>query len=242
MIYEQNKINIVGNGLIASGLKRVKGIKEMPVLFFAAGVSNSQCTDRNEFQREEELLSSYTIKLANNNRLVYFSTCSVKESESSTHDTYISHKQRMEKLVEERGNYTIFRLTQIAGHSSNPHTLLNYLRNRLTNRQPITIQKRATRNIIDIEDAVDACLFFINSPNSVNKIIDIGSLKSHSVQLIAEQLAEVLHTKAILILDDTGSKINVDISDMKSFCEHKKIRFDENYLIRTLKKYYSLKL
>lgn len=106
---------IIGDGDVASVLKDRKGF-----LFFASGVSNSQCTDENEYEMEIELLSQQNNKL----HLVYFSSLALFYGDSR----YVDHKWQMETLVKEWfPHYTIVRLGNI-DWGKNPHTLINYLR------------------------------------------------------------------------------------------------------------------
>ena len=106
---------VVGNGDIA----RVLPDRD-DLLFFASGVSNSQCDDENEYEREIELLSLQDTS----KHIVYFSTLSLFYGDSR----YIDHKWQMETLVKEWfEHFCIFRIGNI-DWGTNPHTLINYLR------------------------------------------------------------------------------------------------------------------
>lgn len=129
---------IIGSGDIANAI-----IDQPDKLFFASGVSNSQCTDWNEFNRERKLL----MQQGKYNHLVYFSTLSIYY----TTNQYTSHKILMEKLIRENFNtYTIVRLGNITW-GNNPNTLINYLTEKISNNEPYDIQD-VDRYIIDKDE------------------------------------------------------------------------------------------
>lgn len=120
---------IIGGGDIASVLHRVdpKGLT-----FFASGVSNSQETDENCYQREERLLLS----LDRNAHVVYFSSLCVFNARTR----YSEHKRRMENHVRYFFNrHTIVRLGNITW-GVNPNTIINSFRNKLLSGQKPVIQ------------------------------------------------------------------------------------------------------
>jgi len=120
---------IVGNGDIASILSLREG-----ALFFGSGVSNSNCNDDYEFQREHDLLYSYrNFKLC----CIYFSSIAIYDQCSSP---YILHKISMENSVKDYfDNYCIIRIGNI-DWGKNPNTFLNYLRNKIKNNEPHIIK------------------------------------------------------------------------------------------------------
>ncbi|KKQ77862.1 MAG: hypothetical protein A3A96_00545 [Candidatus Zambryskibacteria bacterium RIFCSPLOWO2_01_FULL_39_39] len=118
---------IIGDGDIASALKDKKEF-----LYFASGVSNSQETRESEYKRERDLLMEQN----KNKHLVYFSSLCVFYSDTR----YAQHKIEMEKMVKNNFKYyTIIRLGNITW-GKNPHTLINFIRNKLKNKEKIKIQ------------------------------------------------------------------------------------------------------
>ena len=110
---------IIGTGDIASVLP-----DRDDLLFFASGVSDSSCTDLNEFSREKRLLLSQP----NNKRLVYFSSLSIHYKDSM----YTKHKKEVEHLVKLAfPDYCIIRLGNI-DWGTNPNTIINYFKNNPT--------------------------------------------------------------------------------------------------------------
>jgi len=124
---------IVGNGDIASVLNDRTG-----ALIFASGVSNSNCTDELEFQREIGLLRfnaiaslSFGIKCC-----FYFSTLSINFKVSR----YTKHKLEMEDLVKQYfPSYNIIRIGNISW-GNNPNTFINYIRNKKAKGEPVEIR------------------------------------------------------------------------------------------------------
>jgi hypothetical protein len=106
---------VVGNGDIASVLP-----KRDDLLFFASGVSNSQCLDEAEYSREARLLQNQDKRA----HIVYFSSLAVLWSDTR----YFRHKRYMEVFIRENfPTWTIVRIGNITW-GDNPNTLINNLR------------------------------------------------------------------------------------------------------------------
>ena len=118
---------IVGHGDIASILKDRPGF-----IFFAAGVSNSRETRESEYKREIDLLK----KQNKSRHIVYFSSLCVFYSVNR----YARHKKHMETLIKKNfKHYAIIRMGNITW-GKNPHTIINFLRNRYKLGKPLEIQ------------------------------------------------------------------------------------------------------
>jgi len=129
---------IVGSGDIASAIIDREGL-----LFFASGVSNSQETRESEYQREKDLL----LEQDRSKHLVYFGSLSIFYSEGR----YAKHKKEVEDLVKENfERHTIMRLGNIVW-GNNPHTIINYFRNRIKEGKSLEIQD-TYRYIVDKEE------------------------------------------------------------------------------------------
>lgn len=119
---------IIGHGDIAQVLTDREG-----AIFFASGVSNSQCTDESQYQREKDLLKVFHNSYLS---LFYFSSICVNMSDTR----YSKHKLEMEELVRENfKNYNIIRLGNIIW-GENPHTFINYLRREISYGHLVTIK------------------------------------------------------------------------------------------------------
>lgn len=109
---------IIGNGSIAKLL-----INQERMILFASGVSNSQCTDDNEYQREIDLVNKITPD--SGEVFVYFSSILC---EFPVNTKYGLHKLYMEQLIKNKGcSYFILRIGNI-WEDTNPNTFLNYIK------------------------------------------------------------------------------------------------------------------
>lgn len=131
---------VVGHGDLASVIPDKKDR-----IFFASGVSNSRCTDEEEYRREISLLFEQNT----DSHLVYFSSLGIFTEDSR----YFQHKKDMEDMVKENfKTWTIVRIGNITW-GSNPHTLINYLR-----EHPLAPIKNVYRYIL----SKDEFLYWLN--------------------------------------------------------------------------------
>lgn len=129
---------IIGHGDIASALPQRDDL-----LFFASGVSNSQEKRESEYRREMNLL----LKQDRQAHIVYFSSLAVFYGKNR----YVKHKREIESLIkQEFPRYTIVRIGNITW-GTNPHTLINYLRNQIKAGKTLKIQ-HTYRYIIDKDE------------------------------------------------------------------------------------------
>ncbi len=106
---------IIGNGSIAKVLDDREDL-----VYFASGVSNSLCTDENEYAREITLLKSVN----STQHIVYFSNLGVYYKK----DRYTQHKQFIEEYIRNTFNsYTIVRV-EVLEWATTPTTILNYFK------------------------------------------------------------------------------------------------------------------
>jgi hypothetical protein len=125
---------IVGNGDIAGVLP-----DRDDLLFFASGVSNSQCTDEKQYKRERDLL----LEQPRSAHIVYFSSLSIFYANGR----YQQHKRDMEAMVKENfPKYCIIRLGNVTW-GDNPNTLINYLAD-----HPNAEIQDVYRHIIEIDE------------------------------------------------------------------------------------------
>ena len=169
---------VVGNGLVADGFKSY--LKDKSCLIFASGVSNSTTTDSRAFHREQRLLEKM-IHAHSEKTFVYFGTCSVYDS-SMQDSPYVLHKLRMETIVKKQhSNYHIFRISNLAGNSGNPHTFLNFFIQHIVSGNFFYLWGHAYRNIIDIENAVAVCDYIIQRQLFKNEIVNIANPVNYPV-------------------------------------------------------------
>lgn len=225
---------IIGKGMIAKAFSSYSEDKE--VLIFASGVSNSLQNNDSEFEREKELLEK-CIKEYPKANLVYFGTCSVNDLELNC-SAYVKHKQEMEKLIEKKcKKYFIFRLSQVVGKSKSP-TLINFIVNKIKNKEPFNIWKNSTRNLIDVDDVFKIADYLIKNNLYINKTINIANSISLSIFDIVSVIEEILNCKGYYNIEEKGGSYRIDISKIIPHFKEIGIYFDENYLSLLIKKYY----
>jgi nucleoside-diphosphate-sugar epimerase len=229
---------IIGKGLIANGFKFYKNEKK--ALIFASGVSNSNESCEAAFEREKELLQQVKdLKDLNDDYLlVYFSTTALLDL-SQEKNYYVKHKKNMEELVKEFNKFIIFRLPQITGKSNNPNTLVNFLHRKVYSEERFDLWVNAKRDIIDIEDTFKICHQIIEEGNSYNRIINIGTGIGHSIKSIVHCLEGITGKKALYEEKVLGSTFKCDLTLSIQTAEKILLNFKDDYLSKTLKKYYT---
>lgn len=227
---------IVGSGLLAKAFspyfERSKG-----VCIYAAGVSNSNCCDSSDFNREKVRVKNALALSDDAQVFVYFSTCSIYDPEMED-ALYVKHKLAMESLVSAKKNHIIFRLPQVAGNTPNPHTLLNYLYSRITRSERFSIWINARRNIIDVDDVASICNILISKKDMRDGILNIANPYDYSVVEIVNVFEKVLKKKAFYAQDKKGSGYNIDITYLQGILGQSNVVFDIRYLERVIEKYY----
>ncbi len=227
---------VLGNGLVANGFKAYKNDEKH--LVFASGVSNSGNTESAVFKREKELL----IKALHEHRekiFIYFGTCSVYDP-SMQNTLYAKHKLAMEAIVREgHDHYHIFRISNLAGRTSNPHTVLNFFVQHITEGRFFYLWKNAARNIIDLDDAVAVCDYIIRKQLFNNEITNIANPSNYPVTTIVQTIEDTLGLKGNYGLVEKGDNPHIDTRNAEKIFNRLNIRFDEHYLERILKKYFA---
>jgi nucleoside-diphosphate-sugar epimerase len=210
---------IIGSGVVASCLDDRPG-----VILYAAGVSNSRCEDADEFKRDRERLID---NLDRRGLFVYFSTCAAGDS------TYVTHKRELEALVKERGDYLICRLPIVAGKTTNPHTLLNYLHSRIARSERFDLIPEARRNIIDTTD-IGSIVKWLLKTGAENETVNVAAPMDYSMRQIVTAF-EDLTGKRAYTRDHPGSPdLLIDVSRIKAapMC------WSGDYLGDVLRRYY----
>jgi nucleoside-diphosphate-sugar epimerase len=226
---------VIGNGLIAK--KFSPYINNEKIVIFASGVSNSKDANESDFKREMELLKS-TIENNSKKLLVYFSTCSIYDTDENT-SPYVLHKLNIESHIRQNvKSYYIFRVSNLVGSCGNSKTVLNYFYTHLKNGTAFNLWQNAKRNLLDIDDMKRIIDYIIIENYKKNSIINIANPKSNTVTEIVRTLETVTNRKAIFTLLNKGSNFNIDISDILPIINLLDIRFDSAYLKKLIEKYY----
>ena len=229
---------IIGSGLLAKAFSRVS-LQLDKVCIYAAGVSNSNCIDLQAFDRERGRLSSAIENLANEITFVYFGTCSVLDSEM-TNKPYVMHKLAMEEIVKKHPKYLILRLPQVAGKTTNPNTLLNFLFAHISCGEAFKVWSKAKRNIIDVDDVVSIAMLLLADSSLRNITVNIANTSSYSLIEIVHTFEKILEKSAIYEIEERGSDYYIDTKRIYPLLEKARINFSEDYLKKVIKKYYKI--
>lgn len=227
---------IIGSGLLARAFAAQFTHRD-DVCIYAAGVSNSSCVDKQEFERERCLLSDSVQQTLHAGIFVYFGTCSVADPEAQK-TPYVQHKQTMEKIVALHPRHLTLRLPQVAGKTSNPHTLLNYLFARISRSEAFDLWKNAKRNIIDIDDVVAIAGKYILDESVRNTTLNIANPVNYSMIDIVRALESVVGKRAVYYLVERGTEYSIDTTKLGPVLISAGVEFGSDYLLKVLKKYY----
>lgn len=196
---------LLGSGLIARAFEHFRD--DPRVLIFASGVSNSTTATEAEYARERNLLLHQEGTSA---RLVYFSTCSLFDPALGG-SGYIRHKLAMEELVRSRfPDHLILRLPNVVGHTHNPHTLTNHIRNCLLSGEPLTIQTKACRYLMGADMAAMACTPLILCPTLDERTVNVCLDKPVPVPDLVGAMEALVERRAKAQPVDKGSCYEVD--------------------------------
>jgi nucleoside-diphosphate-sugar epimerase len=227
---------IVGSGLIARAFATYEDALG-DACVYAAGVSNSSCTDPREFERERQRLLAAMGALSADTLFLYFSTCSI-EDPATQGSAYALHKLAMERLVAQRPHHLIFRLPQLAGATPNPHTLLNYLYARIVRSERFAIWSGASRNIIDVDDVARSATDLVTAERACGEIINIANTHNSSIVDIVKAMEAVLGHPAIFDIIERGAGYAIATDRIQASLLRCRIAFSGDYLHRTIRKYY----
>lgn len=227
---------IIGSGLIATAFNG--RIADVPAgaWIYAAGVSNSSCTDAGEFERERLRLSDALRAGIEASAFVYFSTCSIMDPDAAR-SCYVRHKLSMESMVASHPAWIVIRLPQVAGHTPNPHTLLNFLYARISRSESFTLRTLATRNIIDMDDAVSVVLRMLGAPER-RYIANVANPYSVPVGDVVKAMESAVGKYAVMKTVSSGASYEIDVSRAMPFFEELKLPFGRDYLGQVTRKYY----
>jgi nucleoside-diphosphate-sugar epimerase len=225
---------VIGTGLLAKGLSSFNNDDEN--LIFASGVSNSQESNKFEFDREFQLLKVVGDKFSHM-RLVYFSTCSISDL-SLNNSFYINHKKNIEKyIIENISSYVVIRLPNVVGFSDNPYTFFNYFKNKILFDEEILVQSDASRYLIDLRDIVRLIPIILKDDVSLNSIINMAFQNQMSVIDIIKIYENVLNLKAKVKIIPGGSSYEIDNKLFLEILNSNSIDCIDNYNYSVLKFY-----
>lgn len=205
---------VVGSGLLANAFHQYSG--DDRVLIFASGVSNSKSENSVDYNRELELIKSYSNF---NGLLVYFSTCSIYDPVLKN-SVYIKHKILVEDYIRStHKKFLIVRLPNVVGAGTNPFTLTNFIHNSILSDKKIVIQTRSARYLIHIDDVVAAVSAVISKGSDLNQIANLVLYEKYFVVDILKEFENYLNKKAFVELVDEGASYNVNCDPIFNLSE-----------------------
>ncbi|MGZ0718271.1 NAD-dependent epimerase/dehydratase family protein [Pseudomonas palleroniana] len=225
---------IVGSGLLAKSFSGLGFSAECLIL--ASGVSNSAEQRASEFKREFELVQK---QIEDNPLLpvVYFSTCSVYQKVPTA---YTRHKLEMEEYVSAHASsFYIYRLPQVVGVVRNL-TLISYLVNAVLDREVVTVQKYAKRNLLDINDVVRLSRHLIENKIGVNTVQNLASISSVAVPDILSEISKILGVDARSNVVDLGESYDISVDFIVEQFGKADPVLSEDYWVKVLRGYVPL--
>jgi nucleoside-diphosphate-sugar epimerase len=227
---------IIGSGLLAHAFSRAFLARD-DVCIYAAGVSNSSCTDAHEFARERQRLEDALRHATRVDAFVYFGTCSVADLDARN-TLYVQHKLAMEQRACTHPQNLILRLPQVAGRTPNPHTLLNFLYARIARSESFNLWSKAKRNIIDVDDAAAIAQRLIANNSMRNTTVNIANVVNYSMADIVSAMECVTGKRAVYEVVERGSDYFIDTSIILPVLEEADVKFGNDYLENTISRYY----
>lgn len=227
---------LIGSGLLAQAFTPAFSQRE-DVCIYAAGVSNSGCTNPHEFAREQKRLAEALQQARHVDAFVYFGTCSVADPEAR-HTPYVLHKLAMEQLVSAHPRHMILRLPQVAGRTPNPHTLLNFLYARISRSEAFQLWSNARRNIIDVGDVAAIASQLIANDSLRNITLNVANPVGYPMADIVAAMEKVVGKHAVCEVSGRGSSYPIDTRAILPVLDAAGVKFGNDYLERVISKYY----
>lgn len=225
---------IIGGGLLARAFDPA-AVRTLGATVFASGVSNSQETDPAQYAREANLLADALVACPG--RFVYFSTCSITDADRVS-TPYAQHKQCMEAMIRERGNFLILRLPQVVGRTDNPHTLINHLVDRIRRGEHLTVWQHAIRCLVDVDDVAAIALHLLRNDLKRDYTLDVAPDEKLTLLDLVTLLESVLGQSAVYTLVDRGGGASPDSSTFNMYGPAAGVDTSAGYSRRLLQKYY----
>jgi nucleoside-diphosphate-sugar epimerase len=230
----QDKTIIVGNGMIGKSLTEVDFGR--PTLVLVAGVSDSQETRPEAFEREVSLVD-HAIASHPDMHVLYCSTCSV---DSGLQTPYTTHKLAMETLVLSKAVTShVFRLPQVVGRVHN-RTLVSYFVESVLQDRLLTIQTRATRNLLDVRDFARVASLVVRSNIGEGIPLNIAASTQVPVQEIVVEIAKVLDRTPRIESVDAGYSQAINTEFLRRLLPAEDTLFDPAHWRRVVQHYVPL--
>jgi len=190
-----------------------------------------------EFARERRRLEEALQVAMSVDAFVYFGTCSIADPDA-INTLYVQHKLAMEQMVRAHPRHMILRLSQVAGRTPNPHTLLNFLYARISRSEAFDLWFGAKRNIIDVADVASITQQLVLNNSARNTTFNVANVVNYSMMDIVSALEHVVGKPAVYNIVERGSDYFIDTSTIDSVLRSAGVEFGDSYLQRVVGKYY----
>jgi len=228
---------VIGNGMMARAFSG--GVHLNPdAVIFASGVSNSDCTDATQFERERTMLIACLAETPPKHPFLYFGTCSVYDPDAQT-KAYVIHKQMMEALALSHPVGYVIRLPQVAGPNAPYNTLIAALVSKIRNGEEVRVWAHAVRNIIDVEDAVKIIDAWLAQGQPDTRILNVANPITVPVMDVIHAIESALHLVAKITLVPKGARYEIDTESMRGAANSAGVEFGPDYLSKVIRKYYT---
>ena len=230
------KIDYIGDGLIGSAIKN-QGILSKNSIIIAKGVSNSQESKNDEFERELSLIKDCYYSNGPDVKYILLSSCSVVH----TNSLYVSHKINIENYVKKNfERYMIYRLPQVVGVTDNS-TIVSHLVKKIFSEEAVEIQEHAMRELIDVDDIPRIIYACEQSNIKTNSIINVSHGMMISIYDLVMKISKLMNQIPIYKLIDSGQNYELKKDEtLKMVLGKNDIFFKRNYTINILSKYVPL--
>lgn len=220
---------VIGSGAIANLC--MSQSSSYSLVFYAAGVSDSFCTDQAEYDREFNRLRVTIDQLEGDQTLIYFSSCSIFDS-IKMNTPYVRNKIIIEDFIKNNTNhFIIIRLPNLVSTRGNKKSIFNFFRHVILNRESFILYERFTRYLVQeslvrevIRTISEGCL----TPSFLNvatpRRFFVGDIFDATCKYLGEVPQEI--RKEIVSLDFSCNEYEVDFASFRAFVERNKISLE----------------
>ncbi|OGX03237.1 MAG: hypothetical protein A3G87_05375 [Omnitrophica bacterium RIFCSPLOWO2_12_FULL_50_11] len=227
---------IIGSGLLARAFAPYFETSATACVY-AAGISNSACSDQREFERELIRLTAALDLYRSADLFLYFGTCSVSDPLALS-SSYVQHKIKMEQIVTTHSRHLILRLPQVAGNTPNPHTLLNFIFQRISRSERFSVWENARRNLIDIDHVARIGASLALEDGVRNECINVANFSDIAMPDLVELMGQVVGKKVLCDYVSRGEPYQIDTRRIHAVVQRCGVCFDSDYVERIIGKYY----
>lgn len=135
-------------------------------------------------------------------------------------------------------DYSIFRLPQVVGKTSNPNTLTNYLCQQIISGANFQVWRHASRNLIDVDDVASICSYLVRNSLVDRIATNIACPFSISIPQLVSIFEIVLGKKANYSFVESGGTYEIEVGLAAKAAIQVGVNFDATYVEKLIRKYY----